>query len=91
MFLVGGDDLRVGHGVVQFITDGGDQADLSSADDLDGLLADDLADRRPVLIVALANHVVELDRVERRLPGGHRDTYTDDGRLLFVTYSVSLP
>ena len=91
VFLVGGDDLRVGHGVVQFITDGGDQADLSSADDLDGLLADDLADRRPVLIVALANHVVELDRVERRLPGGHRDTYTDDGRLLFVTYSVSLP
>lgn len=89
VFLIGGDALRVDNGAIRFITKGGDQSDLDSADGFETLFPGLVAAGRPVLIVALAFRAADLEHIQRLHPGGVLATYTDpDDRPSYLTYEL---
>lgn len=90
MFLLGGDALRVNNGAARFITDGGDQSDLASADDFQAQFPRLVTRRRPILVIALTFRAAELQRIQQRHPSGELTTYTDThDQPAYVTYEFS--
>jgi len=89
VFLIGGDALLVANGAVRFITDGGDQSDLASADDFETRFPELLASGRPVVVIALAFRTADLERIRLAHPGGTLTTYDDpEGRPSYLTYEL---
>lgn len=92
VFLVGGDILRVGHGVVRFLAPDADARDLASAAELGSQLEELTDDGRGVLVVVLPAFADELEALEALHPGGRSTVEVGPyGEPWFTSYEMDRP
>lgn len=88
-YLLGTPNYFVEHGTVRFVARGVEKFNIAQEGDLQQLLSQQTP-QKGVLIVALPNHLADLEQIAADLPNGTREAHYDlQGNALYFTYRVS--
>jgi uncharacterized membrane protein len=87
-YLLGSPNIFVNSGAVRFIAIGAEKYDIEKADDFTKLLAKQPRDKG-ALIIALPQHLPDLEQIKARFPHGAENIYTGPtGIPLYVSYQI---
>ena len=87
-YLLGAPNLYVNYGTIRFMAVAAEKYDLAEPDEFTEILAQQSTDKG-ALLIALPQHVSDLEEIEKRFPHGTRSTRQDPhGTLFYVTYQI---
>jgi 4-amino-4-deoxy-L-arabinose transferase-like glycosyltransferase len=87
-YLLGAPNIYVWHGTIKFMAATAEKFDLEEPAQFIPLLAQQSNDRG-ALLIALPQHVTELEQIEAQFPNGTKAMRQDThGKLLYVTYEI---